>query len=131
MKRRLLVGVSLIALAAAFASPVRADPSNAGNSTALQVLCGTETITTVFNGNGQWAPLHDGSNSSVFIPMSLDIILTFTPTEGPPSVDHAIVGKKASNEDAVTCAIPLQTLYTGPDGSRTIQGTVSGFWTPR
>jgi len=130
MKRRLLVGVSFVAFAAAFASPVQADPSSAGNSTSIQVLCGTETITTVYNGNGIFAPLHDLSSSSVFTPTALDVTVTFTPTEGPPSVDHAIVGKNGPAEDAVTCAIPLQTLYYGPDGSRTIEGTLSGFWTP-
>src|SRR5262245_60217408 len=101
MKRRLLVGISLMALAAAFASPVGADPSNAANSTSIEVVCGAETITAVSNGNGIFAPLHDLSSSSVFIPVALDVTLTFTPTGGgQPSVDHAIVGKNAPIEGA-------------------------------
>jgi hypothetical protein len=31
----------------------------------------------------------------------------------------------------VTCSIPLQTLFSGPQGTGTIQGTVTGFFTPR
>lgn len=132
MKRSLLVGVSVVALAAVFASPVGADPSNAANSTSIDVVCGNETITTASNGNGIFAPLHDVSTSSVFTPTALDVTLTFTPSGGgQPSVDHAIVGKNAPSEGAVTCAIPLQTLFSGPDGSMTIAGTLSGFWTPR
>jgi hypothetical protein len=98
----------------------------------MQVVCGAQTITTVSNGNGIFAPLHDLSSSSVFIPVALDVTLTFTPTDGgQPSVDHAIVGKNAPIEDAVTCTIPLQPLFSNPDGSMTIEGTLSGSWTPR
>jgi hypothetical protein len=105
-----------VALAAAFASPAGADPSNAANSTSLEVVCGAETITTVSNGNAIFARLHDLNSSSVFTPLALDVTLTFTPTDGgQPSVDHAIVGKNA----------PI------PDGSTTIAGALSGFWTPR
>jgi hypothetical protein len=132
MRRRLLVGISTVALAAAFASPVGADPSNAANSMSMEIVCGAETITTVFNGNGIFAPLHDLNSSSVFTPVALDVTLTFTPTGGgQPSVDHAIVGKSAPAEGAVTCTIPLQPLFSNPQGSTTIAGTLSGFWTPR
>jgi hypothetical protein len=132
MKRRLLVGISLLVFAAALASPVEADPSNAVNATSTEIACGGETITTVSNGNGIFAPLHDLSSSSVFIPIALDVTLTFTPINGgQPSVDHAIVDKNTPIEDAVTCTIPLQPLFSNPDGSMTIEGTLSGFWTPR
>jgi len=132
MKRLLLVGISVVALAAVFASPVWADPSNAANATSLEVVCGAETFTTVSNGNGIFAPLHDLNSSSVFTPAAFDVTLTFTPTDGgPPSVDHAIVGKNGPADDAVTCTIPLQPLFSTPAGSMTIAGTVSGFRTPR
>jgi hypothetical protein len=68
----------------------------------------------------------------VFIPTLLDLILTFTPANGdPPSIDHSIVGKNAPIQDTVNCTIPLQPLFSGPQGTQTIQGTLTGFWTPR
>jgi hypothetical protein len=39
--------------------------------------------------------------------------------------------KAAPIAPTITCTIPLQTLFSGPEGMATIQGTVTGFFTPR
>ena len=132
MKARVLLTAGVVALAAVFVGAPAADPTNAGNSGLLNLVCGGQPVTVVFDGNGIFSPGHDLSSTSVLVPTRLDTTITFTPANGhPPSVDHAIVGKNSQIEETVTCAIPLQTLFTSEDGSATIAGSVTGFWTPR
>jgi hypothetical protein len=132
MKQRLLLTALVLAFAVVVAPVAAADPVNAKNSTAITFVCDSETIDLVFNGNGQWAPAHVIDSTSVLVPTALDVVLTFTPPGGgPPSVDHAIVAKNANVQDTIECTIPLQTLFSGPEGTQTIVGSVTGFWTPR
>ncbi len=131
---RLLLATTLaLAAVAAFSAPrAGADPTNAGGSSAILVVCGAETTWIVMNGNGIFSPAHDEATPAVLVPVALDVTLTFTFTDGgPPSVDHAIVGKNAPIQGLVSCRIPLQTLFPAPGVSVTIQGTITGFWTPR
>jgi hypothetical protein len=131
MSRRLLVVACFAGLAAAFAPTAGADPAS-GNATAITVVCATQPIIVVMNGNGIFSPLHDVDSTSVFVPIALDVTLTFTfATGGPPAVDHAIVAKNASVQNTVICAIPQQTFLTTPEVSGTITGTIVGFWTPQ
>jgi hypothetical protein len=118
---------------AAILSPLaEADPSNAASSRVMQLVCSGQSITVVGNGNGIFSPVHDVANTSTFTPKALNVVLTFTPADGgSPSSDHAIVGKAAPIQDAVECTIPLQTLDSGPAGVQTIEGSITGFWTPR
>lgn len=131
--RKLLVLAGLVGLVALFVvAPSSADPTNAYSSVLLNVVCGGQPVTLVFNGNGMWSPGHDVVSNSVFNPTGVDTTITFTPANGdPPSVDHAIVDKNAANEDTIVCTIPLQPLFTNAVGSATIAGSVTGFWTPR
>jgi hypothetical protein len=132
VKRRLFVSALLVGLAVVLVPVAGADPSNAKNSAQLIAVCGSKTVTVVVNGNGEFSPAHDIASTSVFIPTLLDLTITFTPTGGgPPSVDHSIVGKAAPIQNTVSCTLPLQPLFSEPEGSATIQGTVTGFWTPR
>ena len=132
MKLLAITSVAVVAMAGLFASSAGADPSNAAKSTSIIVVCGSVTTSIVANGNGIFAPAHDVANTSTLVPVALDTTITFTFTAGgPPSVDHAIVGKDKPLQDPVSCQIPLQTLFTTPDVSATIQGTITGFWTPR
>ena len=132
MKRLLSVAVCLAALAATLPLVAGADPSNATSSGVLNTLCSGETVTVVTNGNGIFSPAHDVASTSNFVPTAFNVTLTFAPAGGgSPSVDHAIVGKTAPIQNTVECTIPLQTLDAGPAGVQTIQGFMTGFWTPR
>ena len=132
MRLRLSVVVCVVAIAGACVPVAGADPSNAGGSTTISVVCGSGPTSIVMNGNGIFSPAHDTGSTSVLIPTALNVTLTFTfATGGPPVVDHAIVGKEAPIENTVTCTIPLQKLSTSADVSATIEGTLTGFWTPR
>ena len=53
-----------------------------------------------------------------------------TPTGGATTTDHNTAAKAAHVRNTMTCTIPLQS-FTSPQGTFTIQGTVTGFMTPR
>ncbi len=65
------------------------------------------------------------------MPTAFVLTFTFTPTGGAPEPKTDTSSKAAPITDTVTCDIPLQTLFAGPEGVATIEGTVTGFWTPR
>jgi hypothetical protein len=133
MKRRLLVLVATGALAAVAIAPTAgADPTNARNSLQLQAVCGTETFTVVVNGNGEFTPAHlTGDSTSVFIPTAFDITSTFTPTGGSTETETDTSAKAApANADTITCEIPFQS-FDSPFGTFTLEGSVTGFLTPR
>jgi hypothetical protein len=89
-------------------------------------------VTVVVIGNGEFTPAHVVGGTSVFIPTSFDTTFTFTPSGGgTPDVENDTSAKAAPIANTVTCTIPLQTLFSGPEGMATIQGTVTGFYTPR
>jgi hypothetical protein len=131
MKRRLLVLVASGALAAmAIAPTAGADPTNAKNSQQLQAVCGTQTYTVVVNGNGEFTPAHLIGSTSVFIPTAFDITFTFTPTGGSTETETDMSAKAAPLQNTIDCEIPFQS-FSSPFGTFTIEGTVTGFLTPR
>ena len=131
MKRRLLVLVAVGALAAVAIIPTAgADPTNAKNVLQLQGVCGTQTLTIVVNGNGEFAPAHVVGSTSVFVPTAFDITFTFTPTGGSTETEVDTSAKAAPIKDTITCTIPFQS-FPSPVGTFTIEGFVTGFVTPR
>ena len=131
MKRRLLVLVASGALAAVAIAPTAgADPTNARNSLQLQAVCGTQTYTVVVNGNGEFSPAHFIGSTSVFIPTSFDLTTTFTPTGGSTMTETDTSAKAAPLQNTITCTIPFQS-FPSAFGTFTIEGTVTGFLTPR
>jgi hypothetical protein len=132
MKRRLLTAAACLAFAAAVIVPVaEADPGNAKNASHINAICGGQTIAVVVNGSGEFTPAHVVGSTSVFIPTAFNITFTFTPTGGSPMPETDTSSKAAPIASTTTCTIPLQTLFSGPEGALTIQGTVTGFFTPR
>ncbi len=131
MKRHLLALVASGALAAAAIAPtVGADPTNAKNALQLQAVCGGQTFNVVVNGNGEFTPAHIIGSTSVFIPTAFNITFTFTPTGGTTMTETDTASKAAPLQDTITCTIPFQS-FPSPVGTFTIQGTVTGFLTPR
>jgi hypothetical protein len=133
MKRHLLALITACTLGAAvLASPAGADPIHAKNAAQVHALCGTQTVNVVVNGNGTFTPGHVLGSTSMFIPTAVHLTFSFTPAGGGgPFVDTTNATKAAPLRGTITCTIPLQTLFSGPQGSATIQGTVTGFYTPR
>jgi hypothetical protein len=132
MKRRLLIFAVCGALAAlAIASTAGADPVNAKNSMQIAAVCpGMPPLTVVVNGNGEFTPAHVLGSTSVFIPTAFDITFTFTPTGGSTMSETDTSAKAAPIGNTTTCSIPFQS-FTSPFGTATIEGSVTGFLTPR
>jgi hypothetical protein len=133
MKRGLLVIAACGALAAAAIAPTAgADPVNAKNSMQIDAICpGSPPLTVVVNGNGEFTPAHVlGDSTSVFIPTAFDTTFTFTPPGGSTEMDHDTSAKAAPIRNTITCTIPFQE-FPSPFGTFTIEGTVTGFLTPR
>ena len=133
MRRRLPVLVSCVAFVAAAVTPVAgADPTKAKGATQIHATCGRQPVDVVVNGNGTFSPAHVLGSTSVFIPTAFNLTFTFTPSGGgTPDVQNETSSKAAPIKNTITCTIPLQTLFSGPQGTATIQGTVTGFFTPR
>ena len=132
MKRRSVVIVACLALAAAVIAPVAtADPINAKNSSQINAMCNGQPITVVVNGNGKFTPAHVIGSTSVFIPTAFDLTFTFTPTGGSPSSNTDMSAKAGPFTNTVECSIPSQMLFSGPQGTEWIEGSVWGFFTPR
>ena len=128
-------GIALIAILAVFclaaAQGAAADPVNAKNAGFFTATCGATQLSVVVNGNGVFSPAHVIGSTSVFIPTAFDLTFTFTPTGGVPEVETETSAKARQPKNAVTCELPaaLNTV-TFPDGTFTISGTVTGFFTP-
>ena len=131
MKRHLLTLLAAGAVGAAFALPATADPGHAKNASHVQAICGAQTVNVVVNGNGKFTPAHVVGSTKMFIPTALSMTFTFTPTGGTAQTDTQNVHKASpTHRGTMTCTIPMQTLQSGPQGSATIQGSVTGFFTP-
>ena len=132
MLRHLFALLAGCAVAGLLAVSAVADPGHAKNASHVQAICGTQTVNVVVNGNGTFTPAHVVGSTKMFIPTVLHLTFTFTPTGGQPQADTQNATKASpTKRGTVTCTIPLQTLFSSPDGSATIQGSVTGFFTPR
>jgi hypothetical protein len=129
MKRHLFALLTVSAASVAFALPVSADPGHAKNAGHIQAICGTQTVNVVVNGNGDFTPAHVVGSTKMFIPTALHLTFTFT-VNGTTMTDTQNVAKASpAHRGTTTCTIPMQTL-AGPQGTATIQGSVTGFFTP-
>ena len=127
--------VTLIALFgivfAVFAQAASADPIKAKKSSSIIANCGGSNLTVVVNGNGEWTPAHVIGSTAMFIPTAFDLTFTFTPTVGDPETETDTSAKPHQPKNAVTCDIPGElNTFTSPEGTFTIDGTVTGFFTP-
>jgi hypothetical protein len=132
MRRHLTAIAVAGGFAAALLVPVaNADPVHAKNAFTVQAVCGTRTLTAVTNGNGTFTPAHISGSTAVFVPTRLDLTFTFTPAGSTQTfTDHTTAAKHSPIRHTMTCTIPLQSS-TSPQGTMSIQGTVTGFLTPR
>ena len=132
MLRRVTVIALFAIVLGVFAQTASADPVNAKNAGFFTAVCGSTQLRVVVNGNGVFSPAHVIGSTSVFVPTAFDLTFTFTPSGGgAPDVDTETSAKARQPANAVTCQLPaaLNTV-TFPDGTFTLDGTVTGFFTP-
>jgi hypothetical protein len=131
MLRRVTVIALFAIVLGVFAQTASADPVNAKNAGFFTAVCGSTQLQVVVNGNGVFTPAHVIGSTSVFVPTAFNLTFTFTPSGGGAEVDTETSAKARQPADAVTCQLPaaLNTV-TFPDGIFTLDGTVTGFFTP-
>jgi hypothetical protein len=130
LRRTMLIAVLAI-VSAFFAQTASADPVNAKNVLIVTANCGTSQLMLAVNGNGEFQAAHVIGKTSVFIPTAFDLTFSFTPTGGTTESDTDTSAKAHQPSNAVTCELPAAlNTFTSPEGTFTLSGTVTGFFTP-
>jgi hypothetical protein len=116
---------------AAFAQSASADPLNAKKSDVFTAICGGTQLMVSVNGNGEFTPAHVIGSTAVFVPTAFDLTFSFTPTGGTTESETDTSAKAHQPRNAVTGDLSAElNTFTGPDGTFTLSGTVTGFFTP-
>jgi hypothetical protein len=130
---RRVTAIALFAIVlGVFAQTASADPVNGRNSGFFTAVCGSTQLQVVVAGNGVFTPAHVIGSTSIFVPTAFDLTFTFTPSGGgDPEVETETSAKARQPANAVTCQLPgaLNTAIV-PGGTFTLDGTVTGFFTP-
>jgi hypothetical protein len=122
----LLASVFVVSVQAA-----SADPVNAKKGEFVTLDCGGTQVVVALNGNGAFTPGHVVGSTAVLIPTAFDIAFSFTPTGAPTQSGTDTSAKAHQPSNAITCDIPVElNTETTPDGTFTLSGTVTGFFTP-
>jgi hypothetical protein len=129
---RRVTPIALFAIVlAVFAQTASADPLNAKKSDVFTAVCGGTQLTVSVNGSGEFTPAHVVGSTAVFIPTAFDLTASFTPTGGPTQSETDTSAKAHQPKNAVTCELPAAlNTFTSPEGTFTLSGTVTGFFTP-
>ena len=131
MLRRFIIIALFATIFAVFTQAASADPLNAKNTAVITANCGGTQLLVVVNGNGEWTPAHVIGSTAVFVPTAFNITFTFTPTGGSTETETDTSAKAHQPGNAVTCDLPAAlNTFTSPEGTFTISGTVTGFFTP-
>jgi hypothetical protein len=131
MLRRGII-VALVAVAVAvLAQTASADPTNAKDSIVVTATCGSQQIQVSVIGNGAFTPAHVIGSTAVFVPTAFNLTFSFTPTGGTTESETDTGAKQNQAKGTVTCNIPAAlNTFTSPEGTFTLSGTVTGFFTP-
>ena len=132
MLRRVTVIALFVIVLGVCAQSASADPVHANNAGFFTAVCGSTQVQVVVNGNGVFSPAHVIGSTSMFVPTAFNLTFSFTPSGGgAPEVDTETSAKAHQPANAVTCQLPgaLNTVVS-PEGTFTLDGTVTGFFTP-
>jgi hypothetical protein len=131
MPRRVILIALLAITVAVVAQTASADPLNAPKSDVFTAVCGETQLMVSVNGNGEFTPAHVIGSTAMFIPTAFDLTFSFTPTGGETESDTDTSAKAHQPKNAVTCELPAElNTFTSPEGTFTLSGTVTGFFTP-
>jgi hypothetical protein len=131
MLRRFTIIALFATIFAVFAQAASADPLNSKTAALFTANCGATQLLVVVNGNGEFTPAHVIGSTAVFVPTAFDLTFSFTPTGGSTETESDRSAKAHQPANAVTCDLPAAlNTFTTPDGTFTISGTVTGFFTP-
>jgi hypothetical protein len=130
VRRVTLIAVFAIVVAV-FANAASADPLNAKKSDVFTAKCGATTLMVSVNGNGEFTPAHVIGSTAMFIPTAFNLTFSFTPTGGTTQSETDTSAKAHQSKNVVSCELPADlNTFTSPEGTFTLSGTVTGFFTP-
>ena len=130
LRRGIIVALVTVAVAV-LAQTASADPTNAKNSLLVTANCGAQQLHVSVNGNGEFTPAHVIDSTAVFVPTAFNLTFSFTPPGGPTESETDMAAKQNQAKATVTCNIPAAlNTFASPEGTFTLSGTVSGFFTP-
>ena len=131
MLRRFTIIALFAIVVAVFTQAASADPLNAKNASVITANCGATQLLVVVAGNGEFTPAHVIGSTAVFVPTAFNVTFSFTPTGGSTETETDTSAKAHQPGNAVTCDLPAAlNTFTTPEGTFTISGTVTGFFTP-
>jgi hypothetical protein len=133
MMLRLTFLITLVAVMAVVAvQAASADPINAHKGDVFVVTCpGMPDFSVAVNGNGEFTPAHVIGSTAVFIPTAFDLTFSFTPTGGTTMSETDTAAKNNQSGNLVTCHLDAaKNTFTGPEGTFSLSGDVTGFFTP-
>lgn len=132
MLKRVLLVAALVVTVGVLAQAASADPTHAKNATFVTAVCGGQELHVVTNGNGTFTPAHVIGSTSVFVPTAFNLTFSFTTPDGQTFSDTNTASKPHASQATVTCDIPeALNTSTSPQGTFSLSGTVTGFFTPR
>jgi hypothetical protein len=131
---RRAITIALVAVSALLAvQAAAADPVNAHKGDVFTVNCnGGPDIQVAVNGNGAFTPAHVIGSTAMFIPTAFDLTFSFTPTGSNQTfTDTDTSAKPNQNGNLVTCHLDkAKNTFTGPEGTSSLSGDATGFFTP-
>jgi hypothetical protein len=131
MLKRVISLALVTAAVAVLAQTASADPTNAKNTQVITANCGAQQRQVSVNGNGEFTPAHVIGSTAVFVPTAFNLTFSFTPTGGTTQSETDTSAKQNQAKATVTCNIPANlNTFTSPEGTFTVAGTVTGFFTP-
>jgi hypothetical protein len=130
MAKRFAVIAVVAILIGVVAQSASADPVHAKFGTpVLTLVCDSDVYHVVSNGNGIPTPAHVIDSTAVFVPVTLDLTISFTPTGGTPEIETETLAKSGpSNGKILSCSLPLAlNTFTFPEGTFSVSGAVTAF----
>ena len=130
LRRSIIVALAAVAVGV-LAQTASADPTNAKKSQFFTAICGSQQLQVSVNGSGEFTPAHVLGSTAVFVPTAFNLTFSFTPTGGTTQSETDTAAKQNQAKGTVTCNIPAAlNTFTSPEGTFTLSGTVTGFFTP-
>ena len=130
LRRGIIVALFAVAVGV-LAQTASADPTNAKKSQFFTAICGSQQLQVSVNGSGEFTPAHVLGSTAVFVPTAFNLTFSFTPTGGTTQSETDTAAKQNQAKGTVTCNLPAAlNTFTSPEGTFTISGTVTGFFTP-
>jgi hypothetical protein len=136
MRRAVLLAATMAIVAVLAAGMASADPVNSKNAQIFTIVCGGEEVTVASNFNNRAVVVNVVDTTGNFVFTRLEGTATLTDPETgevifeEEFVDRVGQGQKKGLQGSLTTCDTILT-FEDPEGTFTLDLTVTGFFTPR